>query len=139
MGEAFTRSLAIDWERLVRQHGPAVKNAPGYIQVFMLSRFYHAGSGGSANIINKIKAAGFNYESVVSIAENFRNTRSESYYRNRMGQEIAYLRSRPGDAVPPVANATQDGKGADLSQNLVNSNSSPKSEQAKNEILKTKE
>jgi len=114
MGEAFTRSLAIDWDRLVKQHGPAVKNAPGYIQVFMLSRFYHAGSGGSANIINKVKAAGFNHDSVVSIAENFRNTRSESYYRNRMGKEIAYLKSRPGDAVAPAGDIAQNVPGAEM-------------------------
>ena len=116
MGEAFTRSLAIDWERLVRQHGPAVKNAPGYIQVFMLSRFYHAGSGGSIPIIKKVMASGFNHDSVVSIAENFRNTRAETYYRNRMGQEIAYLRSRPGDAAPTASDVAQNGQGTEVNQ-----------------------
>lgn len=75
MGEAFTRSLALDWQRLVNKHGSKVKDAPGYIQVFMLSRFYHAGIGGSADIIRKIIASGYNHSSVVSIAENFRDTR----------------------------------------------------------------
>ncbi|MEI6711073.1 MAG: hypothetical protein WCK88_02270 [bacterium] len=82
----------------------------------MLSRFYHAGIGGSAGIIKQVIASGFNHESVISIAENFRNTRSESYYRNRMGQEIAYLRSHPADATPPVTDVAQNGQGAELSQ-----------------------
>lgn len=117
MGEAFTRSLAIDWQRLVNKHGSVVKNAPGYIQVFMLSRFYHAGIGGSSNIIKKIIAAGFDHSAVVSIAESFRNTRAETYYRNRMGKEIAYLKSRPGDAVASVAKPQENRNGVELSKN----------------------
>jgi hypothetical protein len=97
---------------LVNKHGSIVKNAPGYIQTFMLSRFYHAGIGGSNDIIKKIIAANFDHNAVISIAENFRNTRGESYYIGRMNKEIAYLKSRPGDAMPAIVNNVAENKGA---------------------------
>jgi GDSL-like Lipase/Acylhydrolase family len=99
MWVAFTRSLSVDWKRLVNKYGDKVTKAPWYIQIIMLSRFYHDGSGGSSDIISSIIAANFDHGTTVGLLQSRRYRRSETYYRNRIDKEIAYMGKRPPDAV----------------------------------------
>ncbi len=111
MPTAFSRSLARDWERLIKKY-PSAKNAPGYIQTIMLSRFYHDGSGWSSDIISAMVKSNFDHATTVSLLQSRRGRRSASYYRNRIDKEVAYVGKRPPDS-KPVNNPTtpQDSSG----------------------------
>jgi hypothetical protein len=106
MSLAFTRSLAIDWGRLLAQHGNAIKDAPWYVQAIMLSRFYHDGSGGSSDFIRTLQKTSppFNHESLISLLNARINRRPEEYYGNRIRKEIAYAQKKPLDTLTIAQN-----------------------------------
>lgn len=103
---AFTRSLASDWEDLVKKHPSEVLKAPGYMQSIMLSRFYHQGAGWSNSIIKKMIAANFKQQEVIDILRNHKKSVSQGWYKNRLDNEIRYVQAAPPDAqlqIPQLA------------------------------------
>ena len=126
MHTAFNRDMARDWKNLLDKYpgndADKIRNAKWCVQSIILSRFYHSWASWSAKVIKRILEAGCTVPGTVDALRRSKNDKSNTWWQNRIGQEIKYVLSDPPDLQKSWASSVPSAQNNTVWANVENNN-----------------